>query len=406
MRVRILRLQSLAATLAVLWAATTVLILAEYRPGGPFDLLVASGPLLATVMAAAAGVWPPVARGRRAGVAIGWIGVAAMLLLIPSLVDLIRELRDPGPGTALVPSAEGAYAWFLAMGATCVFAAFGISRRILGPTAVRGPRLALAVVVAVALTAVGAGVSGMATLADELALRDRAAAASDLGPTDPSLIPPKCAEALVPSTSATIEVEASARADSMTIGTVKLTGTRSNGDASWSATLTGSPKAAPPDVRSLGYVKVGPRAWLRENAGGWAAATTGAGADALDGAIVGSLLPDSARLAAEDLGIELFGAARARHCRLAIGGPAALQAFRPLRWLIGQAPLAEEPALDPWRGELEWWVFGDGELGVARVSIGGSPPGSWPGSAIQGTLTETITARYRGAATSIAPPAP
>ncbi|MHB8893033.1 MAG: hypothetical protein ACYC65_13435, partial [Candidatus Limnocylindrales bacterium] len=88
MRVRTIELRILAAALAGLWLAAFGLILGGYRPGGPVDVLVgmaATGPIVIAVIALR---WPPTARGGRAYAAIAWLGLGAMLLLIPSLGGL------------------------------------------------------------------------------------------------------------------------------------------------------------------------------------------------------------------------------------------------------------------------------------------------------------------------------
>jgi hypothetical protein len=84
-------------------------------------------------------------------------------------------------------------------------------------------------------------------------------------------------------------------------------------------------------------------------------------ADAPRGAIV-----------AEDLGLEIIEGARARHCRTFMDGKTALATFLPLRWLLTDSSFAPEDALSRWRGEMDWWVFADGELGLASVEVSGS----------------------------------
>jgi hypothetical protein len=130
-RVRAIELRILALVLVVLWAAAFVLVLVAYRPGGPVDLgvgLAAAGPILVAV---AAVTWPPVAHGDRAFAATAWLGLAAVLLLVPSLAGIVGQLAGGGPQT-LVPSAEAAYPWLLALIATGLFAGLGIARRRLG----------------------------------------------------------------------------------------------------------------------------------------------------------------------------------------------------------------------------------------------------------------------------------
>jgi hypothetical protein len=91
--------------------------------------------------------------------------------------------------------------------------------------------------------------------------------------------------------------------------------------------------------------------------------------------------------------------ARARHCRVAIDGDTFRRAFPQVRWLAGDADLHR------WRGELDYWIFGDAELGRADGWIAGEGFTLQPG-AIQGRLEASLTATSRGSAITIVPPAP
>jgi hypothetical protein len=451
-RVRLIHLQGLAALLTLGWAATSIAVVASYHPGGPFDIVVATAPIVATIASAGAGLWPPIARGDRAAAAMSWLGIAALLLLVPSLIDLVVSTKRES-SSILFPSPEAAYAWVLALVATSIFAGLGVARRLLGATAMRAPRLVLGLVVAVAISAVGGGISAAALLANDRALRDVAPEETDWGPAGGSVTPPGCSALLIAGSGARITVGASATADGSETGTVTLAGTRAGQDESWHADLggiadaalrggsvagvgpsrtpaepsrsgtgdtgvgpgaspaAGSVTASPPlAAQGVDYTRVGDRAWIRSSAGAaWQRATTGTGAPpppTLDQAIVQAALPDRARLAAEDVGIDLFDGARARHCRLAVDGPTALAAFPSLRWLVGRNPLDTSTVLEDWRGTLDWWVFGDHELGVAEVTVGGFLLGEVPAGGIQGTLTARLTARDRVAHRPIVPPAP
>lgn len=449
---RLIHLQGLAALLTLGWAATSIAVVASYHPGGPFDILVATAPVVATIASAVAGVWPPIARGDRAAAAMSWLGIAALLLLIPALIDVVVSTKRES-SSILFPSPEAAYAWVLALVATSIFAGLGVARRMLGATAMRAPRLVLGLIVAVTISAVGGGVSAAAILANDRALRDVTPAETDWGPAGGSVTPPGCSAPLIAGSGARITVGASASADGSQTGTVTLTGTRTGQDESWHADLGGiadaafregsvpgvgpsgssaapsstgagdtgfrpdaspaaGPVAASPPVaaRGVDYTRVGDRAWMRSGAGAaWQQAATGTGAPpppTLDQAIVQAALVGRDRLAAEDVGIDLFDGARARHCRLAVDGPTALTAFPSLRWLVGQNPLDTSTVLEDWRGTLDWWVFGDHELGVAEVMVGGFLLGQVPAGGIQGTLTARLTARDRVAHQPIVPPAP
>ena len=93
-------------------------------------------------------------------------------------------------------------------------------------------------------------------------------------------------------------------------------------------------------------------------------------------------LTDGNRAAAEVHGVDVIEGARARHCRIAIDGPTFRSAFP-------QVELARRRRrhLDRWRGELDYWVFLDGQLGRVVGSVNGDagairrgrPPGDDPG---------------------------
>jgi hypothetical protein len=433
--VRLLRLRLVAAALVGLWVSATVVLLAAYRPGGPFDPAVSVAGIAGVAASAAAFVWPPLAHGKRAGIVVGWLGLASILVLVPSLINLLASLGT-GDATLFLPSPEAAYGWLLALVGTCVYAGLGVSRRLLGAASPRGQRIALAAVVALAVVGVAGGISAVAALSTELALRDSAATTSDWGPTDPGLVPPVCIDGASAGPGARVTLGAEALVDGQVVGEAGLEGTRSGTDEAWSgwvkparallpgaapgssstshepASVTGTaiagggsaPGSALPGVE---YVRAGGAAWVRVPGSAWRPTDRGdAAGPSLDEAIVAVALSDRARLAAEDLGIELIGGARARHCRLLVDGSVALAAFRPLRWLIGQAALSAEPDLADWRGELDWWVFADRQLGMAKVTVSGIVPQAWSTSGPQGMLRATLTARARDASHLVAAPTP
>jgi hypothetical protein len=107
---------------------------------------------------------------------------------------------------------------------------------------------------------------------------------------------------------------------------------------------------------------------------------------------------------AEDVGLELIQGAKARHCRTAIDGPTALRTLVPLRWLAGGDPVAVTATLVAWRGTLDWWVFADGQLGMATLVINGYPGDAWPTSGLQGEIRATMTAIDRAFAHVVRPP--
>src|SRR5665647_832086 len=133
----------LAAGLTALWAATSLLVLVAYRPGGPADLLVGGALLLPVGIAAMALAWPPAAHGPQAFPLIGALAVGTGLILIPSLASLWRQIADRGLQT-LLPSLEAGYPWALAILGTSLFSALGEARRVVAvwpdrPDAVPAP---------------------------------------------------------------------------------------------------------------------------------------------------------------------------------------------------------------------------------------------------------------------------
>ncbi len=419
MRVRSLRLRLLAAVAALAWGAAALAVLVAYRPGAPMAPLVAATPIVGTLASLAALAWPPLVRSHRASAFVMWIGILGLLLLLPSVANLVAALQGP-TGSPFLPSAEDAYGWFLALAATSLFAGLGLSRRLLGATSMRAPRAALASLIAVALLAVGSGVSGVAMLGTELAYTSTARTAPL--PSEEQPVPPPCSQLPGVADAASVSVQGEARAGSQVVGTVSLTGSRAGTDERWSATLTGWPVTTGREPSSLAYVRVGSSAWLRSGTSPWDSVPVDetiipyveVGAtpapvivqarETLDSEVIRVALANPARLAAEDVGLELVGGARARHCRLLAGGSIALQAFRPLRWLLGEPPLSDQSSIADWRGSLDWWVLPGGRLAVASVSVEGLNPG-WPGG-LQTTLQATLTSTPLAVAPSITAPAP
>jgi hypothetical protein len=337
-------------------------------------------------------VWPPLALGDRATVLIRWLSLASMLVLAPTIVELLRSLAAGGRQT-LLPSPETAYATLVALFTTCLFVGLGIAREMLGQTALRRRRLLLGTIIALALTSFSAAAFGGASLVNDLALRDRPPAASVWGPTDPTILPPECDGDLGVGSSAAVDVSASGDVDGQRLGGVVIAGRRNLQDETWHATF-----ATAWGDGDFGYARIGGTGWSDQGAAGWTRLPGSGLADreTLDRAVVVDALPPEARVAAEDRGIELVGGARARHCRTAITGTVALDAFPILRWLTGGTPFESDPELGAWRGDVDWWVFGDAELGMASVTVSGQPSG-WPIAGLRGTLNARLTALDRGA---------
>jgi hypothetical protein len=389
-RVRLLELRLLAVGLAALWAAVAALLLAGYRPGGPADLLVGLAALAPLAVAVAAVAWPPAARGGLAFRAIAGLGVATAIVLVPTLAGLVRQLLERGLQT-LVPSPEAAYPWALAILGTSLFAGLGIARRLLGARSARPGRLGAAIVLGVGLAAVSGTILAGATIANELALRDRPAAASRYGPTDPDLLPPLCDAPLAAGETAELTLDLAGTVDGGSLGIARARGQRSGQDFRWLAEVTTTL-----DVGLHGAAAVGSRAWIRQSDTRWVPSATATG-ESLDLAVLGAALDPTQRTAAEDLGLVYVEGARARRCRVAVDGAVFRTAFPQVRWLVGSIDLGG------WRGEIDVWVFADGQLGRAEGRLGGPGFAVAPG-AILGELTTVLTATHRGVPVSVAPP--
>ena len=91
--------------------------------------------------------------------------------------------------------------------------------------------------------------------------------------------------------------------------------------------------------------------------------------------------------------------ARARHCRIAVDGSVFSDAFPEVTLLVGDADLHR------WRGQLDYWVFLDGELGQVAGNLNGEGVGITPESLL-GTIDVLLTATERGRDSVIYPPGP
>ncbi len=380
MRVRTFGLRLIAAALSAAWTLTAALVLLVYRPGGPFDLLVGVAAGLPILVALAGLVWPPVARGDRAFASLVWLGLGSLLVLVPSIGGVLTQLLARGPQT-LLPSVEAAYPWFLALLGTSTFSGLGIARRLLGGSALRRRRLARGLLLGVAATALVGGAFTSVALANEVALRDRPASASRYGPTDPSLEPPLCVLPPRIGEQSRTDVVLRGAVDLRPIGTVDLRGVRVRADFRWLAYVATSRA-----LGQYGAARIGPSGWRLTPEAGWRGAPVGqvAGLD-LDAQVLRVAIEAGSREAAEDHGLEFFEGARARHCRVVIDGPGFRAAFPEIRHLVGDADLTR------WRGELDYWVFADGELGRVSGSVSGEAAEVAEG-ALQGSLQATMIA--------------
>ena len=392
MRVRVFELRLIGSALAACWAVAGGLILLTYRPGGPFDLVVGLTALGPIAVALAGVLWPPVARGDRAFPAIVWLGIVGILCLIPSIAGVVDQLTAFGSQT-LLPSLEGGYPWLVALVATSLFTGFGMARRLHGEAALRRERLVAGIVIAGFATSLSGAAFGVAAVANDLALRDKAVASSRFGPTGGTDQPPLCDLPLTVGPTARLHLALNATVDLKPIGSVDLSGIRVDRDFRWLAYVATSSQ-----LGEYASARTGDLAWVRTPALDWRSVPSSAAeSDSLDRQVLSVALTPDFRATAEDRGVEVLEGARARRCRVAVDGETFETAFPEVRWLVGSADLHR------WRGELDYWVFLDGEVGQVAGRVNGEAAGMVP-DAIQATVEVLLTATERGRSFVVYPP--
>lgn len=393
MRVRTFELRLIATAITALWAVLAGLVLFGYRPGGPIDLLVGLAAVPPVFIAFGALVWPPAARDDRVFAGTVWLGLLVGLLLVPSIGGVIGQLVGRGAQT-LLPSLEAAYPWLLALIGTSLFTGLGLARRVLGASAPRRTRLLRGIAMGVVLAAMGGTLFAGVAIGNDVALRDRPAIASRFGPTDPSIVLPACDGPLFGGASARDEMSLSADLDGRSLGSAQLTGIRSGLDMRWTAEV-----ATDQTLGQYGVARVGTRGWLRAPGTNWLiSAPQVLDAQTLDRQIVETALQGGERQAAEDRGIEFLEGARGRHCRVAIDGDTFLAAFPQVSWFA-----SGPPDLHRWRGEVDFWIFGDFEVGRVDTTINGDAAGIGA-LGLQATIRTTMIATDRDEHVTIAPP--
>jgi hypothetical protein len=396
MRARRFELRLLGSALVGAWGLAAVLVLLAYRPGGPLDIAVGFTMLVPLAIAISGVLWPPVARGRDTYPMVVALGVGSLLLLLPSIGGVLNQLSALGSQT-LMPSLEAAYPWLLALAGTSLFAGFGLARRLDAGTALRPRRLRAGTAVAVAFTAVASTTFAGAAIANELALRDRTTppAVSRFGPTDAEAELPPCDGALNAGKSARLIAHLRGRIDGGAIGSVDLSGQRVGANFRWLAYV-----ATDRELGQYGAASFGGRAWTRTPRDGWRPAEAeSVRTQTLDLQVVRTALARQSRATAEDRGIEVIEGARARRCRAAVDGATFGAAFPQVHWLVGDADLGR------WRGQLDYWVFVDGQLGQVAGSVNGEAGAIRP-EAVQATIEVFLTATERGGGLVIHPPTP
>ncbi len=393
MRVRTIELRLIAAVLSVGWTLTAGLVLLAYRPGGPLDLVVGLTAAFPIPIALAGLLWPPVARGGSAFAAFVWLGLATILVMAPAIGGVLRQLATQGPQT-LVPSLEAGYPWLLALLGTGLFSGLGVARRWLGETAVRRRRLVRGTLIAVAATSLAGVAFAGAALANELTIRDRPTGSSRFGPVGATLEPPMCDEPVRAGPGARVEISLTGQVDGRPLGSVDVDGVRSGNDVRWRAYV-----ATVRQLGQFGAARIDGTTWLLAPATGWQRQVVpSTPVDSLDRQVLVQAIESGSRPAAETHGLAYVEGALARHCRIAVDGAAFGGAFPQVQFLTGQADLST------WRGELDYWVFADSQLGRVSGRLNGHAGGIVEGG-LQGNLLVTMSAVERDRAHHVAPPA-
>jgi hypothetical protein len=391
-RVRNFELRLIGGALVVCWAAAGGLVLLTYRPGGPLDLVVGLTTLGPIAIAVAGVVWPPVARGDRAFSSIMWLGIGALLCLVPSIVGLVDQLTAYGSQT-LLPSIEAGYPWLLALVATSLFAGIGAARRLQGGSALRRRRLMASLAIAFVATGASGATFGAVAIANDVALRDKSPTSSRFGPTAGPDQPPFCDAPLATGSSARLRLDLTGTVDLRPIGSVDLSGLRVGSDFRWLAYV-----ATIRQLGEYGSARIGDRGWVRTPSLGWRTVSADeVAANSLDVQALSTALTPEYRATAEDRGVEVLEGARARRCRIAIDGATFEATFPQVRWVVGSADLHR------WRGQLDYWVFLDGQVGQVAGSVNGEAVGVAP-DALQATVQLRLTATERGRGFVIYPP--
>ena len=369
----------LAVILTLLWAVTAVAIATAYRPGGPVDVLVALACFVPVAIADLGVIRPAKRLSRRHRLALGWLWIMAVLFVLPVIYGVASTVTPEGV-QGLLPSAESAYAGAIALYLMSWFSVVGLVHHRLGVRPLQRHASLMTSLVAAGLTVLAGLAFVFVAVVNERELANEPASISRFGPTDPELDPPFCDEGVALGEHARIRIEAKSAVDTFDRGTAVLEGQRAGNDESWGASWDG-----PDGSGQQAYLRDGQNAWINDTTDDpqapgttWTESTPnpfgllGAADLTMDGPPHAVADAPRGTIVAEDLGLELIEGARARHCRTFIDGPTALDTFLPLRWLLANHSDVDSETLQRWRGELDWWVFADGELGLAAVQISGA----------------------------------
>ena len=293
----------------------------------------------------------------------------------------------------MLPSLEAAYPWLVALGATGLFAGLGLARRRLGGAAMRRRRLVLGGATGAVMVILSGAVFTTAAVVNELALGNQPANASRFGPVDPDLEVRDCTDPVIAGTTARLELRMDASIDNRYTGQVVLQGVRDVGDVSWTGFA-----ATRLTLGQQGLVRLGKRVWVLGPGRSWTAAETAraVGQD-MDRQVVAYALTPAGANAPEDRGLAFIEGARARHCRITVDGSTVRTIFPQVELLVGQTDISR------WRGDLDYWVFADGQLGQVAGEVTG-PATDLDEDALQAGIRFRMLAYDRGRSVVILPP--
>jgi hypothetical protein len=184
-----------------------------------------------------------------------------------------------------------------------------------------------------------------------------------------------------------------ATVDLRPIGSVELTGLRIGRDFRWLAYVATSRQLGQYGSARIASIALTIAPGLRWHQ----VAPASLDGDTVDVQALDVALTPALRATAEDRGVEVIEGARARRCRVAVDGLIFAAAFPQAVWLDGAADLHR------WRGQLDYWVFLDGELGQIAGSVNGEAAGIVP-NALNGTIEVRLAATERGRDSAIYPP--
>jgi hypothetical protein len=453
---RRLALQALGGLLAAAWAAHAGLTLALAAVEGVATALLVLPSLAALALAAGALARPVRVASPRSAVGAILLGTLALLLSVALLGSALDDASEVGR-IDVMPAAEEVYGHALAFGATALFGLLGILQGWR-----REPTLGHRTVLAALALGTGLTVAGSLAWANAWRLDGHVdppanATAASFGPPGLDVELPGCGTLPSLGSSAQLRMTGRGTLDGKRVAESTLFGVRDGLDESW--TVDWWPVEGAPTGLGAGwteYARIGDEAWLRSGTPGddrspaapWRTVSpdpfglAGPGMLTVDGPVLGLLAGEGAHgppagaqppaeggeveeragigrepgpgapgregtvaLIVEDRGTEVLGGAAARHCASLVGGTAALDAFVVLRWMLADEEAVAQGRLSEWRGELDWWVFGDGALGRATVRVGGRGGDAWPEVGPRGLLEAEVVALDRGAPASVEPPA-